>query len=225
MIEAVIFDMDGLLIDSEPYWQAVEHEVFAGLGIEITPEMHVETYGLGLNEVIKHWYRYKPWNGVSEKEIKETIVKKVTDSIKKDGEALPGTEQLISFFKKQNIPLALASASPVSMIEAVIEKLALQNVFQLVHSCENEQYEKPHPAVYLSVAGHFDVAPARCLVFEDSLVGLIAAKAARMQVVAVPDKKYYQDPRFSLADIKLRSLTEFSQKDWMQFNNVETDYV
>lgn len=215
MIEAVIVDMDGLLIDSEPYWQEVEHAVFGQLGLDITPDMHVETYGLGLNEVIKHWYRYKPWDGdVSDDEIKATIVQQVTSRIRQEGTALPGVYELLRLIRSKQIPLALASASPLSMIEAVLEKLSLEDTFQCVHSCDFEDFEKPHPAVYLTVAEKLGVMPANCLVFEDSLVGVIAAKAARMQVIAVPHDNYYQDARFSLADSKIPSLLHFTAENW-----------
>lgn len=81
----------------------------------------------------------------------------------------------------------------------------------MVHSAEAEPYGKPHPAVYLSTAARLGVAPARCLALEDSLNGLIAAKAARMRCVAVPERP---DPRFALADLVLPGLAHLEERAW-----------
>ena len=85
----------------------------------------------------------------------------------------------------------------------------LRDCFRVIASASDEQYGKPHPAVYLSAAGRLGVEPQHCLVFEDALLGIISAKAARMTVVAVPEELNHGDVRFQLADRVIESLRDF----------------
>jgi len=213
MIKAVIFDMDGLLIDSEPVWREAEKEIFSLVGMTLTDEMCFETVGLRIDEVVRHWKNKFSWDNYSESEIEEKIIQKVIELIKEKCKVLPGVYEAIHFFKKKNIPLAIASASAVPIIETVVEKLNIKNEFNVIHSAQNEPFGKPHPVVYLSTAKLLGVDPVHCLVFEDSFNGVIAAKAARMKVVAVPEDIHYGEERFHAADWQLRTLEEV-EKWW-----------
>lgn len=212
MIEAVIFDMDGVLIDSEPFWQKAEKEFFKNLGIDITPEMARENYGMPTTELIEHYYKTNPWENFDSKKIKYEIFDKVEEMIVKNGSAMEGVNYILNFFKKRNIKIALASASPEGIIETALNVIKIKNEFDVIHSGTAEEYGKPHPAVFINTAKKLDVKPVNCLVFEDSVFGLIAAKAARMKAISIPDKSIKNDPRLSLADFKLNSLLEFTEK-------------
>lgn len=214
MIRAVIFDMDGLLIDSEPIWREAEKEVFATVGIELTDEMCFKTVGLRIEEVVEFWRRQYPWHNRSSEEVKKDINQKVIELILKKGNALPGVEGLIDFFAKKEIPMAIASGSYYEIIHAVVEKLKLASYLKVIHSAEEETHGKPHPAVFLHAAEKLNVPVWECLVFEDSFNGIIAAKAARMKVVAVPEDIHRGKLHFHAADLILHDLNAFTEKDW-----------
>jgi HAD superfamily hydrolase (TIGR01509 family) len=209
MLNAVIFDMDGLLIDSEPIWREAEKEIFAEVGITLTDEMCFTTVGLRIDEVVNHWHSKYHWENPSQEIIKEILIDKVIELILQKGEILPGVIQTIEYFYSKNYPLAIASASSMRIIDAVTEKLKIKKYFTIIHSAEFEEFGKPHPAVFISTAKKLNVLPQNCLVFEDSLNGIIAAKAARMKVIAVPEPIHFENSKFNSADLKLKSLLDF----------------
>lgn len=218
MIEAVIFDMDGLLIDSEPFWLEAQREMLPRVGIRMTDDMWKETLGIRNKEVVKLLYAKHPWdlNRISLEDLDDKIAEYVIDSINRKGEAMEGVGELLSFFREQNVKTALASSSDFRVIDAVLDKLNIQDSFEVVHSAETEEYGKPHPAVYLTTAKKLGIAPLNCLALEDSVNGLISAKAARMKCVVVPGNPISNDKRFGLADVILPSLSEFTEKVWLR---------
>ncbi len=220
MIEAAILDMDGLIIDSEPFWQDAEIEVFGALGVPLTREMCLQATGIGVGQVIPYWHARHPWKGMSFAEVEAKILHGVEQRVRERGTACNGVEALIDFLRARSIRLALASSSNMHLIRTVLEKLSLTGVFEVVHSGEKEELGKPHPAVFLSTARQLNVEPTRCLVFEDSFAGLVAATAARMKTVAVPSAAQIDDPRFSIAGLKLRSLVEFGEAQWDRINRL-----
>jgi sugar-phosphatase len=216
MIKTVIFDMDGVLIDSEPFWQEAQKEVFKKVGIDITDDMCQQTMGLRIDEVVVHWYGRFKWNGLSPKEVEEQVIQGVIDRVNNKGELMPGVHSAIGFFRSKNLRIALASSSAFRLIDAVLEKFDLHNEFEVIHSAEHESHGKPHPAIYLSTAKLLDVEPSACLAVEDSFNGLIAAKAARMRTVCIPEKNAWHQTKFDIADVKLRSLADISDDVWKQ---------
>ena len=213
ILQAVILDMDGLMIDSEPFWRQAEIEEFAKVGLHITEEMTYQTTGIRIDEVCEFWYRRSPWQGPSPLEVSVLIRKRVEELVKEKGVALPGVYETINKVKKLHLPLALCSSSPMSLIETVLNKLELQNAFDEISSAEFEEYGKPHPAVYLNVLKKLGTEAEYTLTFEDTLAGVISAKAASMKAAAVPQAEHKDDQRFILADYKLASLNDF---DWKQ---------
>jgi mannitol-1-/sugar-/sorbitol-6-/2-deoxyglucose-6-phosphatase len=203
---AVIFDMDGVLIDSEPFWQEAEIEVFGSLGVPLTREMCLETMGLRLDEVVDHWYRRYPWQDVAATEVGAAVVAGVARRIEDRGEPLPGVAEAIATCRRSGFRLALASSSPMALIEAVLHRFGLEHSFDVVRTASDEQHGKPHPAIYLSTAEQLGVAPAACVAIEDSINGIIAAKAARMACVAVPAPSLRDDGRLAIADARVESL-------------------
>ena len=214
MIQAVIFDMDGLLIDSEPFWKSVEIEVFGTVGIELTEEMCLDTVGLRIDEVVEYWHEKHPWETPSTKAIENQIVDKMIERITNEGEALPGVYDVIEFFWNKKIPMAIASSSYLRIIEAVVKRLKLKGLFDIIYSAEFEKYGKPNPGTFITTAEKLGIAPTKCLVFEDSLNGVIAGKAARMITIAVPD---YENPKFIIADKILNSLEEWNEEMFESF--------
>lgn len=211
MLEAVIFDMDGLLVDSEPLWRRAEQAVFPQVGIELDDGMCMQTMGMRLDEVVRYWFERKPWEGCGLEEIEETVIRTVIDLVVQEGRPLEGVEYILDFFRKLNFRIGLASSSPTRLIDAVVDKFGIRGCFDLLQSAEGEPYGKPHPGVFITTANKLQVDPTACLVFEDSFAGLIAARAARMKVVVVPEEESFCQSRFDIADLKLRSLRQFGE--------------
>lgn len=214
MIEAVIFDMDGVLIDSEPFWQESEVDAFARVGLGLTREMCVQTMGLRVDEVVDYWRRRHAWEGVPSAELEDAIIGGVEERILSKGEAKEGVALALDFFRSRGVKVALASSSAYRLIRAVTERFRLTDKFDCVYSAEEEEYGKPHPGVYLTTARRLDVSPSSCLAVEDSFNGVLAAKAARMKCIAIPEEGARRDPRFSIADVMLGSLGEIDEETW-----------
>lgn len=217
MINAVIFDMDGLLIDSEPLWNLAMQQVFATIGVDISPELAAKTTGLRTREVVHYWQNYFKWEcDKTNDAICDEIIEAVTHKIINEGKTMEGLHYILDFFQSEKMKIGLASSSPLRLISSVLEHLNIRSQFEAVYSAEFEPYGKPHPAVYLSCAQELGVPPMHCLAFEDSVNGMVAAKAARMKVVAVPEAHNRNDRRYGLADLKLDALTEFTSGHFEQ---------
>lgn len=222
MIEAVLFDMDGLLIDSEPLWQQAETEVFATVGIELSAPMCLETRGRRVDEVVEHWFERSPWRTPSRREIAEAVVARVIDLVSECGMPKPGVAHAIDFFARRGLLLAVASSSHYAIIETVLARLGIRDRFVTVHSGESERFGKPHPAIFLGAASKLGVRPGHCLVFEDSPSGVAAAKEAGMRCVAVLDANTVgaenadeERRRLAIADSVLDSLEEIDEHLWL----------
>jgi mannitol-1-/sugar-/sorbitol-6-/2-deoxyglucose-6-phosphatase len=210
VLTAAILDMDGLLCDSEPFWQDVEVEELNKLGVPLTREMCYQTVGLRVEEAMGYWHARYPWDSCTIAQLSDTLTEGVRRRIVSEGSALPGVHHALDLLQARGLRLAIASGSRRVLIEAVLDKLALREHVELVVSAEEVPHGKPHPEVFLVAAERLGIDPLECLVLEDSLNGVIAAKAARMKCIAVPGHAWASDPRFVIADLKLSSLTELT---------------
>ena len=206
--------MDGLLIDSEPLWQEAEMQIFKQVEILLTPELCLQTKGLRIDEVVNYWYRKYPWTNLTLKQVEELIVARVIELIHLIGKPLAGVDRAIAFVRQKQVKLALASSSSLPIIKAALQKLELANVFSEIYSAELEVLGKPYPGVYLTTAKKLGVAPQNCLALEDSLNGVLAAKAAQMKCIAIPEPLQRNKPQFAIADRVLQSLEEFDEEVW-----------
>ena len=207
--KAVIFDMDGVLIDSEPVWKIAMQAVFDEVGCGLTKKDFQKTVGLRLDEVILFWYNHTGWEGLTTQEVEEKIVQRMVELISKDGKPLIGVIETLQFLKAKGLKIGLATSSYSILIETVLTKLNIKSYFDFTHSAELESHGKPHPAVYLTVAEKLGVVPTECLVIEDSLNGIISGKAARMSVVCIPEKTHNPEPRLILADYQFETMLDF----------------
>ncbi len=210
--------MDGLLIDSEPFWREALKTAFPKVGIDLTDEMCIRTMGLRINEVVAHWYKFKPWDSVSCEQLENEIIDTVGKLIVKKGEPLEGVDYILSFFRKKNMPVGLATSSAARLIDLVLQKLNLRDYFDVAHSAENEALGKPDPAVFITTAQKLNVVPSDCIAFEDSYNGLISAHAAGMKTVVVPESHWRGNARFGAADLQLGSLLEFTDLHFENLN-------
>lgn len=218
MIRAVIFDMDGVLIDSEPFWQESEIDVFGRAGLVLTREMCLETMGLRVDEVVEYWRRRHVFDDAPKGSLEDAIIGGVVERILSMGAAKEGAAHALHFFKTRGLRVALASSSAYRLISAVIDRLGLDGEFEVVYSAEDEEYGKPHPGVYLTTARRLGVAPSECVAVEDSFNGVLAAKAARMKCVAVPESAQRRDPRLAIADALLDTLADVNEEVWQSLN-------
>jgi HAD superfamily hydrolase (TIGR01509 family) len=212
-IEATLFDMDGLLIDSEILWHKAEVEIFGSLGVPLYESSSRSTKGVFVNEVVEYWFARYPWNEPSNDEVVELLLERVGSLIESEGRLLPGAIRALDLTSARG-PIALASSTPLALINRCLDHFELSGRFASTHSAEFEPYGKPHPGVFLTAASSLGVAPSHCLVFEDSTAGVIAARAASMSVVAVPTLEDRDEVEFLLADLVLNSLDALSP-DWL----------
>ena len=204
--------MDGVLVDSEPIWRAVERDVFAGVGIDATEEELLETMGVRVADVVERWHRRHPWEEPSREEIVERIVERVALAIERDGALNEEAARAVDYVAGLGLRLALASGSPMRLIQAVLSLGGLADRFEVVLTAEDEEHGKPDPAVYRSAARALGVAADRCLAVEDSINGIRSAKAAGMVCVAIPVSGVTDG--FEGADLVLGSITEFDDRVW-----------
>jgi len=202
--------MDGILIDSERHWQLTERALFADMGIDLTDSLLVETRGLRTEEMVAHWSSRFSMDGKDPKVLMEEYDQRMVETMKKEVDLMEGARELIGMFREMALPVALATCSSHDHIDAVMEKHGLRSSFDLLVSAAVDMPGKPHPEVFLRTASRLKIDPTLCLVFEDSFYGVVAAKAARMKVVAMPDSSEFDQDRFGAADLKIRSLCDFT---------------
>lgn len=213
-ILAAIFDMDGLLIDSEPLWDRAELDVIASLGVDITRRSELpDTLGLRIDMVVELWYAQQPWNGPNRQDVTDRIIQRAISLVEAERPLLAGARDAVALCKANGLMVGLASASPLRMLEKVLSLFDLRDHFDALASAEKLPYSKPHPQVYLDCAAKLGVDPLCCVALEDSVNGMIASKAARMRSIVVPDAEHRDDPRYVLANVKLTSLTQLTLAD------------
>ena len=207
-IKGVIYDMDGLIINSEPLWKIAEIESFKEIGFDFTVEMCAQTTGMRIDEVVKFWWKKLKRNSSTQEDLISSIEEKMIHLIKSKGEILPGVLDSLKLLNDVQIPIALASSSSMSLINATIETLKIKKYFKIIHSAENEIAGKPHPAVFLSTAKMMKLSPKKCLVLEDSKAGMFAGLNANMRTIVIPEEN--SNPEWANQSFKiLKSLNEF----------------
>lgn len=210
---AAIFDLDGLLADSEPWWRAAEIEVFARHGLDLDDSQVSETKGMFVGEAVAYWHERRPWPGAGVTEVVAELVDHVAGVLGANVTAKPGALAALSQARGRGLAVALASSSPERLIEVCVTRLGLLGAFDVVRSAELEERGKPDPALFLTTAYLLGVPPARCVVFEDAPAGVRAAAAAGMACVAVPESGA-GDQVFASADVVLPSLEALGPAVW-----------
>lgn len=211
-LNTVIFDIDGLLINSEPLWNQAAAEIFAGYGVHLTPEAYATTTGLRTKEFVAWWLSRYGQDPIIFPQVEKEIVELVLQKINDEAETLPGVNYIFDFFHRKGFHIGLATSSPPELIEIAKKITGIEPYVMAAASAEALPYGKPHPQVYLDCAASLGVQPVECLCFEDSFNGMIAAKAARMKCVVVPHVDERAESKWGAADLLLHSLEQFTEE-------------
>lgn len=204
--DAIIFDMDGVLIDSEPLWKIAMEFVFGQYGSTLTHQDFQKTVGLRIDEVIAFWNIQENWGLSDLKNVENQIIDKLISLIEFDPKPLPGVLDTLQFLKESGKKIGLATSSSQRLITTVLRAMHIESYFDFAYSAEFETYGKPHPGVYIKVAAHLAVPTQRCLVIEDSLNGVIAGLAAQMKVCCIPEKTHFPNPKLTVAHFQFTDL-------------------
>jgi HAD superfamily hydrolase (TIGR01509 family) len=209
MIEAVVFDLDGILIDSEHVWDEVRQQLAEERGGTWTENASRDMMGMSSIE----WSRYmRDVVGLTEEpeEISAEVVRRLEDRYRRELPMIGGAEAAVDRLAER-WPLALASSSNRELIDLVLESSGLGRRFEASVSSEEVARGKPAPDVFLEAARRLAAAPERCVAIEDSANGIRSAQAAGMRVVAIPNLHYPPPPEaLALADVVLESLSSLT---------------
>jgi mannitol-1-/sugar-/sorbitol-6-/2-deoxyglucose-6-phosphatase len=210
---AAVFDMDGLLVDSEILWHRAELEILVPLGADIDEHGTRATKGMFVREVVAHHQRLGGWSTPPVDDVVVEVLDRVGVLVETDGRLLPGATRALALCGARG-PLALASSTPMQLILRTLRHFGIEDAFDVIHSAEDEPFGKPHPGVFLTAASRLGVDPTSCLAFEDSAAGVRAALAARMDCVAVPAVEERDGRDFTLATLVLDSLVDLDEQ-WL----------
>jgi HAD superfamily hydrolase (TIGR01509 family) len=209
VIEAAVFDLDGLLIESEEVWDAVRERYVREQGGRYDSEVQRAMMGMSAPE----WSRYlHEVAGVPEEPdaINAEVVRRLLADYRRELPLLPGAVDAVRRIAAR-FPLALASSSNREIIDAVLELAGIADLFRVTVSSEEVARGKPAPDVYLEAARRLGIDAGRCAAVEDSNAGIRSAKAAGMRVIAIPNRSYPPDPQtVATADVVLDSLDELT---------------
>lgn len=185
--KAIIFDMDGVIIDSEGFWRQAQKAALAGWGKTITDEACVTlTKGKRLDDIAQFWCKYCQLK-IDPMLLAIAIRARMVELIETQGEGMEGIERLLTFYCQTGHRIALATSSSHIIIDAVLTRLGLWGYFDVICSADDEPYGKPHPAVYFSALRQLSLPAASCTVIEDSLNGFNAARGAGIKTIVVSD--------------------------------------
>jgi len=211
-LNTVIFDIDGLLINSEPLWNQAAAEIFTGYGVHLTPEAYATTTGLRTKEFVAWWLSRYGQDPIIFPQVEKEIVELVLQKINDEAETLPGVNYIFDFFHRKGFHIGLATSSPPELIAIAKKITGIEPYVKAAASAEALPYGKPHPQVYLDCAASLGVQPVECLCFEDSFNGMIAAKAARMKCVVVPHVDERAESKWVASYLLLHSLEQFTEE-------------
>jgi HAD superfamily hydrolase (TIGR01509 family) len=209
MIEAVVFDLDGVLIDSEPVWERVRRELVAERGGHWAPDAQRKLMGMSTPE----WARYLSEDlgvGLAADQVAALVTDRMAASYREHLPLLPGAVAAVRRLAAR-WPLGLASSAPAVLVDTVLQSSGLRPCFLVTMSTEQVARGKPAPDIYLAVAARLGYSPPDCAAIEDSSNGLRSAAAAGLHVIAVPRPQYPPDPdALASASLVLSSLTELT---------------
>ncbi|MEM6773722.1 MAG: HAD family phosphatase, partial [Pseudomonadota bacterium] len=176
----VIFDFDGLLVDTAHVWLESERAAFSAVGVEVTEEEQRLTADLTTSGVTDYWFAKSPWHGRSKRDLELDVIHRVRDALAREPTPMPGALRLIDRCSSRGMRLGVATNAPGTVCRSALAKLAVAGDFGAVISADDVSKGKPEPDSYLLCAAQLGLRPEYCTVFEDTPSGIEAAARAGM---------------------------------------------
>lgn len=210
MKKAFIFDMDGLLINSEPLWRQAGLDVLPQYGLPVTLQDFIGWTGTPVPTLVeKAVQRYEV--AVNQAVVSDHFTNTAIDLILQEKPLMPGVKETLALLKQHGIKMAIASASPRKLLENIVTSCGIADYFSVISSAAELSYNKPHPEVYLHAAKQLGVSPMEAVGLEDSRVGMISVKAANMTAIVIPSEEDRPQAYWALADYQLTSLLDINE--------------
>ncbi len=181
--KAIIFDMDGVVVDSLAYWKTTENQMLSSFGIREEKTLQRQTESMSTREAITFWLSKFPQQSHNIDHIENSVIHQMIHLIKSNDCINTDVQKLINNLHAQSFLLGLATNSPSAIVEVVLNKAELETIFNAIVTADDVTMVKPHPEIFLKTAKKLKVSPKDCLVIEDSTYGIQAAKQAGMSVL------------------------------------------
>jgi HAD superfamily hydrolase (TIGR01509 family) len=205
---AVIFDLDGVLADSEPWWNQIDAKLLAEYGVSYRGEYHRNVLGVSYRLAVE-FYKNAFHISASVEELMGRRGEIATDFFANRVGLFPSAKTTLEQLREMKLQLAVATSSVSASARPFLERTGIRSLFSVVVTGDEVQQGKPHPEIYLRAAKKLGISPEACLVIEDALAGIAAAKAAKMRVAAIPDTRFVDPREYEMkADYVLGSLSE-----------------
>jgi HAD superfamily hydrolase (TIGR01509 family) len=206
--DALIFDLDGVLADSEPWWNQIDAKLLSEYGVGYRGEYHRNVLGVSYRLAIE-FYRNAFHISASAEELIRRRGEIATDFFAKHVGLFAAAKTTLEQLRDMKLPLAVATSSVSASARPLLDRTGIRSLFSVVITGDEVQQGKPHPDIYLRAADKLGISPEGCLVIEDSLAGMAAGKAANMRVAAIPDRRFVDPQAYEKkADYVLGSLSE-----------------
>ena len=205
---AAIFDLDGVLADSEPWWNQIDAKLLAEYGVSYRGEYHRNVLGVSYRLAVE-FYKNAFHISAAVEELMRRRGEIATDFFANRVDLFPFAKATLAQLREMKLPLGVATSSVSASARPLLDRIGIRGLFNVVITGDEAQQGKPHPDIYLRAAKKLGISPEACLVIEDSLAGIAAGKGANMRVAAIPDRRFV-DPREyeKEADYVLGSLSE-----------------
>lgn len=205
---AVIFDLDGVLADSEPWWNQIDAKLLAEHGVSYRGEYHRNVLGVSYRVAVE-FYKNAFHISASVEELMRRRGEIASDFFANRVGLFPSAKTTLEQLREMKLHLAVATSSVSASARPFLDRTGIRSLFSAVVTGDEVQRGKPHPDIYLRAAKKLGISPEACLVIEDALAGIAAAKAAKMRVAAIPDTRFVDSREYEKeADYVLGSLSE-----------------
>ncbi len=205
---AVIFDLDGVLADSEPWWNEIDAKLLAQYGVKYRGEYHRNVLGVSYRLAVE-FFKKAFGLSASTDELIQRRGEIATEFFANRVGLFPSAKEVLQELRRMNLRLAVATSSVSASARPFLDRHQLTAFFDVIVTGDEIEHGKPHPDIYLRAAAKLNVAADACLVIEDALAGIAAAKAAKMRVAAIPDRRFVDPHEYEKeADYLLGSLSE-----------------
>jgi HAD superfamily hydrolase (TIGR01509 family) len=205
---AVIFDLDGVLADSEPWWNEIDAKLLAQYGVRYRGEYHRNVLGVSYRLAVE-FFKKAFGLSISTDELIQRRGEIAAEFFANRVGLFPSAKEVLQELRRMNLRLAVATSSVSASARPFLDRHQLTAFFDLIVTGDEIEHGKPHPDIYLRAAAKLNVAAEACLVIEDALAGIAAAKAAKIRVAAIPDRRFVDPHEYEKeANYLLGSLSE-----------------